>query len=66
MRGTAKSPALTHEPGKVRRILDDLWCAPCSCGESWTAETSVKANRVRNKHIHQMAVQRRSAKAWAS
>lgn len=40
-------------------VSGDVWTAACSCGESFDAETPVKANRLRNKHIHQVAVARR-------
>jgi hypothetical protein len=52
----------SHTALKVWQVLDDLWRAPCSCGDSWAADTKVKANRLRNKHIHACAVQARKTK----
>lgn len=48
-----------HASLKVWQVLDHLWRAPCACGESWTAETKPKANRLRNKHIREIAVARK-------
>lgn len=55
-----------HSALKVWQVLEHLWRAPCSCGESWAAETKVKANRLRNKHIHQIAVAARKTKGRAA
>jgi hypothetical protein len=55
-----------HTAERVWQVLDNLWRAPCSCGESWSAETKVRANRLRNKHIHQIAMEARRLKGGVS
>jgi hypothetical protein len=57
--------ATAHTAMRVWQVLEDLWRAPCSCGESWAAETKVRANRLRNKHIHQIAVARKTKRGEA-
>jgi len=48
----------THTALRVRQDgLFGPWVAPCACGSSWTAESKVRANRLRNKHIHESAVE---------
>lgn len=48
-----------HAPLEVWQVLDDLWKAPCACGDSWEAPTKKVANRLRGKHLHRIAVARR-------
>jgi len=47
----------SHIALKVRQLSDHTWMAACSCGSYWDADSKKKANRLRNKHIHKVAVE---------
>lgn len=51
--------SIAHASLKVRQLAEHTWMAACSCGEHWDAETKKAANKLRNKHIHRIAVARR-------
>lgn len=50
---------IVHASLKVVQLAEHTWMAPCSCGDSWDAGSKKAANKLRNKHIHRIAVARR-------
>ena len=56
----------THTALKVHQLSEHTWMASCSCGLHWDAESRKSANRLRNKHIHQIAVQAKKTKGGAA
>lgn len=50
----------THTGLKVKQLSEHTWMAACSCGEHWDAESKKLANRMRNKHIHRIALARKT------
>lgn len=51
------TPSITHTALKVRQLSGHTWMAACSCGSYWDSDCKKTANRLRNKHIHQIAVE---------
>lgn len=50
------TPPVAHTALKVRQLSEHTWMAACSCGSYWDADNKKAANRLRNKHIHRIAV----------